>query len=310
MLKLYSVLRGFQGSKAEIVREIKKELGMTENSYYRFSKQTDKQVEEPQPQVDFERMKRLDTVYRAFLNKLFLARIHKPDLYARGLSDEDMERFGFKSVPLFGYKALCRELQAENISLENVGGFYLDGGEWTINLNPKMTGYMIPVYNYFGYIEGIQIRLDRPFGKTKYLWFSSNGLPGGAATAAIPFYMKGSRKPDTLIVTEGAFKAIIPNKVFGYSLLALPGVNNIREFEKLLPYIRQDYRQILIAFDADFRINENVAKAKEKLRRLIYESDIYCSTFEWDLSDGKGLDDFALHWIKKRDNAENERSDE
>ena len=115
---------------------------------------------------------------------------------------------------------------------------------------------------------------------------------------------------DTLIITEGAFKAIIPNKVFGYSLLALPGVNNIREFEKLLPYVRQDYRQILIAFDADFRINENVAKAKEKLRQLIYESDIYCSTFEWDLSDGKGLDDFALHWLKNRDNAEIERSDE
>ena len=48
----------------------------------------------------------------------------------------------------------------------------------------------------------------------------------------------------------------------------------------------------------------------EKLRRLIYESDIYCSTFEWDLSDGKGLDDFALHWIKSRGNAEIEGSDE
>ena len=186
MLKLYSVLRGFQGSKAEIVYEIKKELGITENSYYRFSKKTDKQVEKMLPRVDFERMKRLDTVYRAFLNKLFLARIHKPDLYARGLSDEDMERFGFKSVPLFGYKALCRELLAENISLENIGGFYLDNGKWTINLNPKMTGYMIPVYNYFGYIEGIQIRLDRPFGKTKYLWFSSNGLDHGTSTAAVP----------------------------------------------------------------------------------------------------------------------------
>ena len=40
------------------------------------------------------------------------------------------------------------------------------------------------------------------------------------------------------------------------------------------------------------------------------KSDIYCSTFEWDLSDGKGLDDFALHWIKSRDNAEIEGSDE
>ena len=55
MLKLYSVLRGFQGSKAEIVYEIKKELGITENSYYRFSKKTDKQVEKMLPRVDFER---------------------------------------------------------------------------------------------------------------------------------------------------------------------------------------------------------------------------------------------------------------
>lgn len=310
MLKLYAELRGFQGSKGEIVKEIKKELGITEYSYYHFSTKTDKPEEKPKPQVNFERMKRLDTVYRAFLGKLFLARIHKQDLIERGLDDADIERFGFKSVPLFGYKAICRELIQDNVCLENIGGFYQEAGEWTINLNPKMTGYMIPVYNYFGFIEGIQIRLDRPFGKTKYLWFSSNGLQKGASTAAIPFYIKGNRKPDTLVVTEGAFKAIIPNKVFGYNILALPGVNNTGEFDKLLPYIRQDYRQILIAFDADFRINENVAKAKEKLKKMIYECDIYCSFFEWDLADGKGLDDFALHWLDNRTNARNERSDE
>ena len=102
----------------------------------------------------------------------------------------------------------------------------------------------------------------------------------------------------------------IPNKIFGYSIIALPGVNNTREFEKLLPYIRQDYRQVLIAFDADLRVNENVAKAREKLRRMIYEYDIVCSTFEWDLSEGKGLDDFALHWQKNKADAGNERSDE
>ena len=162
MLKLYAELRGFQGSKGEIVKEIKKELGIKNNSYYRSARQSENAVALVQPQIDFERMKRLDFVYRAFLNKLFLARVHKPYLYRRGLSDEDIERFGFKSMPLFGYKALCCELLQENIRLENVGGFYLDEGEWTINLNPKMTGYLIPVYNYFGFIEGIQIRLDRP----------------------------------------------------------------------------------------------------------------------------------------------------
>ena len=65
--------------KGEIVKEIKKELGITEYSYYHFSTKTDKPEEKPKPQVDFERMKRLDTVYRAFLGKLFLARIHKQD---------------------------------------------------------------------------------------------------------------------------------------------------------------------------------------------------------------------------------------
>ena len=300
MLKLYAELRGFQGSKGEIVKEIKKELGIKDNPYYRSARQSESAEAPVQLQVDFERMKRLDAVYRAFLNKLFLARVHKPYLYRRGMSDEDIERFGFKSMPLFGYKALCRELLQENICLENTGGFYLDDGEWTINLNPKMTGYMIPVYNYFGFIEGLQIRLDRPFGKTKYLWFSSNGLNHGTSTAAVPFYIKGNRKTDTLIITEGAFKAIIPNKIFGYSIIALPGVNNTREFEKLLPYIRRDYRQVLIAFDADLRVNENVAKAREKLRRMIYEYDIVCSSFEWELSEGKGLDDFALHWLKSK----------
>lgn len=36
MLKQYSVLRGYQGSKAEIVRVIKKEPGITENLYLNF----------------------------------------------------------------------------------------------------------------------------------------------------------------------------------------------------------------------------------------------------------------------------------
>jgi hypothetical protein len=36
---------------------------------------------------------------------------------------------------------------------------------------------------------------------------------------------------------------------------------------------------------------------------MIYEDDIVCSTFEWDLSEGKGLDDFALHWQKNKADA-------
>ena len=66
----------------------------------------------------------------------------------------------------------------------------------------------------------------------------------------------------------------------------------------------------LILKKNEAEINENVAKAKEKLKKMIYECDIYCSFFEWDLADGKGLDDFALHWLDNRTNVRSERSDE
>ena len=60
MLKLYAELRGFQGSKGEIVKEIKKELGIKDNSYYRSARQSERTENSVQPQIDFERMKRLD----------------------------------------------------------------------------------------------------------------------------------------------------------------------------------------------------------------------------------------------------------
>ena len=62
MLKLYAELRGFQGSKGEIVKEIKKELGIADNYCYRSARQSENAEVIVQPQVDFERMKRLDSV--------------------------------------------------------------------------------------------------------------------------------------------------------------------------------------------------------------------------------------------------------
>ena len=81
--------------------------------------------------------------------------------------------------------------------------------------------------------------------------------------------------------------------------MALPGVNNQKEFLRIIPAIKQaGYKNIIEAFDADFRINEDVARAKEVLKKLIIENGLNYSQFEWELKDGKGLDDYALSYLR------------
>ena len=305
MIRLYKLLTGYNGSNGETVKEIKANLGIEVN--YVTNKQLDaadsKTTLCEELTVDFEKMKKWDTVYRAFLNKLSLGSIHKKKLLnERFMSEEEIERYCFRSVPLFGYKRICQQLIDEGIQLEGVGGFYYDAEEksWSVALNPKITGYIIPVWNFFGKIQGLQVRLDKPFGKCKYHLVSSDDYFKGAKTPAVPFFVRGNRRNNqlskTLFVTEGFFKAAIPSKLYDYNIMALFGVNNQKEFARLVPYIKEEgYTNIVEAFDADFVENPHVKKAKANFKALILKNGFSYSSFEWDIEKGKGLDDFALY---------------
>lgn len=87
----------------------------------------------------------------------------------------------------FGYKGICERLISEGYNLEGVPGFYLDANRWTVNINSNTTGIIVPAHNIFGYIDSLQIRLDRPFGKQKYIWISSDGEPHGTKASATAF---------------------------------------------------------------------------------------------------------------------------
>lgn len=302
MLSLYARLNNMVGStNAEIVAEIKDKLNITSDDYTRH---THTHISDTsafnEVKVDVELMTKRDYVYRAFLNKLQLADMHLEQLLGRGLDVKDIERWSFKSVPLFGYKQICRDLINEGLNLDNVGGFCKDeSGDWTVNINPNTTGTIVPAHNIYGLIEGLQIRLDRPIGKQKYIWISSDGMPNGAKTSATSFFVGGCRKNDMLVITEGAFKAIIPNKVFGYSVLGIAGVNNQKDIQRIIPEIkRRGYTKITEAFDADFSRNDNVRLAKEKLKELMISNGFAYDSYEWDISKGKGLDDYALYILK------------
>lgn len=299
MLKLYSLCSGFEGTNGEIVAKIKEDLGIDSYNSKHFHSTSQPPVQESL-NVDFQEMEHWDKVYRALLGKLGLGDIHYKRLRSeRHMSDEEISRYMFKSVPLLSYTRICSELIAEGYDLEGVGGFYYDeeAKSWNIAMNPKITGYIIPVWNFFGKIQGLQVRLDKPFGSYKYHLISSDDYPKGTKTTAVPFFVKGEhpRKAQTLVVTEGFFKAAISNQIFGCDVMALFGVNNQKEFERLIPYIKKrGYTKIVEAFDADYVKNENVANAKKAFAKICVENGFELQEFSWDISKGKGLDDFAL----------------
>lgn len=305
MLRLYAKLNGMEDkTNAEITFAIKKELGITDSfasTVYKNSVNVNiTKVKKQIVRASIDESKRIDKIYRDFLDKLSLSEMHYKNLINRGLNDRDIQKWKFKSVPMFGYKRIAEELIDKGHDLNGVGGFYKDADRWTVNINSKMTGIIIPAWNIDGLIEGLQIRLDVPFGKCKYLWISSAGKCSGTGTKATPFFAKGLRRNDTLVITEGAFKAIIPSKIFGYSVLGIPGVNNQTEIKKIIPQIKKmGYKKIVEAFDADFRFNENVKSAKTKLKEMMESFGFEYDTFVWDYSKGKGLDDFAVNSLKE-----------
>lgn len=305
MLKLFAKLNGMSSSSnGEITNEIKRRLNIDYKPATPYKIRDiiirDDVHEDTSMNIDLDKMLHYHSVYKSFIDKLCLSEIHREKLYNRQIDDKDIEHWQFKSVPLFGYKRFCKELIEEGLELEGIPGFYYDYDSWSININPKTTGIIIPTYNILGYIEGLQIRLDRPFGKTKYLWISSDGKYKGTAVKAIPFFVKGIRKNDSLIITEGAFKAIIPNKIWGYSILGIAGVNNQKEIKRIIPVIKQlGYTKIIEAFDADFRFNDKVARAKEQLKSMMIEYGFTYETFEWDYEKGKGLDDYAIYYLNQ-----------
>ena len=67
------------------------------------------------PQASLAPLEERDRVYRALLNRLTLAPDHRENLLSRGLTDEAIERLGYKSTPVVGFHALAQSLLGRGI---------------------------------------------------------------------------------------------------------------------------------------------------------------------------------------------------
>lgn len=224
----------------------------------------------PQPLPPMEEQKAApiavrDATYRALLSLANLHERHLGDLMARGLTKEQIVRFGYKSTPS-DLKAVAKELQRLGCTLEAVPGFYEDDkGEWT--MVHTGSGILIPQRNSKGQIQGFQIRLDQPRDDgPRYISLSSRDRKGGAPSHSYVHFRKGLRGIQEVVLTEGALKADVICALSGYSVISVPGVNS----QKYLPQafntlLKRGMRKLSIAYDMDSETNVHVQAAKEKL---------------------------------------------
>lgn len=260
-----------------------------------------------------------DAVYREVLKVLPLSPRHRKDLRKRGLTDEQIDRIGYRTYA-FRYKsdrfAFASTLEKRGFSLEGIPGFYEEKGRFLSVW--KKEGILVPYRDEENRLQGFQLRKNNELleiidGKeeNKYDWFSSVGKVKGAPTRgfthfACDFYYDFEEekiKPyigKELFLTEGAMKGDIIHALSGLPVIAVPGVKTLKELEKKFTLLRSfGVETIVDCFDMDYLKNPNVQKACEKVKEMIISAGFRYERKLWDPA-YKGLDDFLLATKEER----------
>ncbi|MEW8958716.1 MAG: DUF3854 domain-containing protein [Moorella sp. (in: firmicutes)] len=230
-------------------------------------------------------------VYRAFLSCLHLLPEHKKDLLRRGLSEEEIKRNGYKSVPSPAERwRLCKELKERGYDLAGVPGFYQARGRygghyWTFKALP---GYFIPVRDSEGRIQALQVRLDQPDGTGKYRFFSTPNKTGGSSSGAPCHVVRPEELKDRRVwVTEGPLKADIASRYLGSVFIGVAGAGNWRPAVEAIQELGA--REVVIAYDRDKNLKDAVRRAERELKVTLRRKGIRVFIASWNQE--KGIDD-------------------
>jgi len=239
-----------------------------------------------------------DKVYRAFLNKLTLEPHHRKNLLRRGLSWEMTVNNLYKSLPEEPEQRqrICKELIKEGYNLKGIPGFYQreeEGKKYWDFVNYK--GFLIPVKDVQGRIQGFQIRLDEEEKGRKYVWFSSRDKLNG--TPAHAWHGVHGKPSEVIVITEGPLKADVAHYLSGVTFVSVPGVTAVKGIEVVLRQLGA--KKVYIAFDMDILTNPAVQKAKTKLKEKLIKAGFKVQTKTWDPA-YKGIDDYLLMLSKQK----------
>ena len=233
-------------------------------------------------------------VYYELLSCLKLSEKHRFSLEKRGLSSVNIKQFMYRSIPT---DSVLRREVLEKLSskfdLRGIPGFYIDEYGTARMYFKKCGGIFIPVCNYEGYIQGLQMRLDVPAesNEKKFRWFSSKNFPNG--TGAKPWiHVVGDTNAKEACLTEGPMKADVSSVLSnGKLFLAVPGVNSISYLTNVIREL--GITKIYEAYDMDKRSSPQVKHALIELRNILNTLGVEWQSCSWN-PNYKGLDDYFL----------------
>lgn len=257
----------------------------------------------------------LHTKYSVLLGMLTLDIEHRNKLRQRGLTDEYIDKFNYKSWPMA--RADIAEKFCKECDPSDVPGFFKnDKGTWRL---AGYQGIVIPVRDYNKKIVALKIRADSNLAHGRYLTLSTpqksknktqktyaHGTPGKIA-CHYPL-LETDSMADQIIITEGELKADVTTVLSGIYSVSLPGVGmwewGINIVEQLKP------KRVLLAFDADknkmvssSKPNAEpfvVGKSLSKLYLALKEKNCFVSILDWDVMYGKGIDDVYADGNEKK----------
>ena len=259
MLSLYAKVYGVSNSDA--YREICDALAV--NGFSPDYTVPEKTAPTEAEQSDAASVQEVHQTLSMLLSMLTLIPAHRKHLRSvRGLSDDEITRFGFKSTPPpFLCRSLTNRLVKAGCRVQGVPGFYVDdNGCWTVKFHQRTSGIIIPIFGVDGLIHGAQIRLDHPLKdkddppeKTgvKYLTLSSTGKRMGT-TSGSPIHFVGDPCSRVVYVTEGCLKADVAHALMHRTFVATLGANNTAKLDELFAFLhRNGTEEIIEAEDMD-----------------------------------------------------------
>lgn len=226
------------------------------------------------------------------LEHLTLLDRHGENLLGRGLSEDRIRENGYRSMPETerGRRLLADLLRSHGHDLRGVPGFRTYYGEWTLS-GPN--GFLIPVRNKDGLIQGLKIRLDEAdHPNRKYRWLSSRSLPNGTRSYSW-VHVTGDRTRKRAFLTEGPLKGDVASFLAKDALfICIGGVNALHG---LTDTIRElGVHEVVETMDMDQMTNSNVRNAILAMRKEVQKiPGIRYAKYTWNPA-YKGVDDYLL----------------
>jgi len=251
---------------------------------------------QPVPQTQERKPRALEerhAVYSEMLSFLTLSERHRENLLERGLSEERIKQNGYKSMPETPeQRRLLAKLVGSSFDLLGIPGFYTRYDQWTL-AGPN--GFLIPVRDKDGLIQGLKIRLDdADEPNRKYRWLSSRGRTMQNGTRSYSWiHVTGDRTRKRAFLTEGPLKGDVASFLANDALfICTGGVNAIKGLKETI--LTLGVREIVEAMDMDQMVNPQVRDAILTMRREVQKiPGIKYSKYSWNPA-YKGVDDYFL----------------